>query len=379
MYENKFFLPDGIYLQSHSVGCLPQTTKSSATVNYFDAWQNQGAGAWPAWLTMVEDYCKTLGTLFGANSADFCPQSNVSSALTKILFSLNPLNKELNKAHSKNTLLMSNHDFPSLGFVFSRSQQDGYNIRFLPDDSDLTSLEQWKSHVNDDIKLMLITHVTSDFSERTPVREIIQLAKQKDIITVVDVAQSAGIVPIDFHEWDADFVIGSCIKWLCGGPGAGFLWANPKIVANFNPRDVGWFSHQDPYDFDVHHFKYATGAKRFWGGTPSILPFVIAGHSITCINKIGIDVIARQNQQHSSILLAAAQEQEIKIVSPIDNNRRGGTITLMLSNVANANKLLSQHKVFFDIRRDNCFRFSPHIYNNEEDVDTVAKLLAKLH
>lgn len=161
------------------MGCLPQTTKSSATANYFDTWQNQGGDAWPAWLNMAEDYCKALGILFGANSAVFYPQSNVSSALTKILFSLNPSpNKELNKTHSKNTLLMSDHDFPSLGFVLSRSQRDGYNIRFLPDDSNLTSPEQWKSHINDDIKLMLITHVTSDFSERTPVRDIIQLAKQ---------------------------------------------------------------------------------------------------------------------------------------------------------------------------------------------------------
>jgi len=375
MYQNEFLIPEGIYLQSHSLGCLPQVTKSAET-DYFDIWQQLGSDAWSTWLSMTEDFNIELAKLFNANAADFCPQNNVSSALTKIIFSTNSSQNSLQQ--KKNTLLLSNDDFPSLGFVFSKAQNNRYKLHFIPGDCDITSLDHWKLQITDETQLMLITHVTSDFSKRAPVAEIIQLAKQKNIITVVDIAQSAGIVPIDFLKWDADFVIGSCIKWLCGGPGAGFLWANPKTVNNFSPQDVGWFSHKNPFEFDIHHFEYASDAKRFWGGTPSVLPFIIAARSIKCINKIGIDKITSSNQQLVNILLAAAQESKIKIMSPVETNKRGGTITLKFKNVTKTKKLLIKNKVFFDVRRENCFRFSPHIYNGESEVIAVTKLFENL-
>ena len=105
----------------------------------------------------------------------------------------------------------------------------------------------WDGVLTDKTCCVLITHVQSNNSCRLPVKAITELAHQRNIYSIVDIAQSVGIIPIDLQNWQADFVIGSCVKWLCGGPGSGFLWAQEDIADHCEPLDVGWLSHQKPH------------------------------------------------------------------------------------------------------------------------------------
>jgi selenocysteine lyase/cysteine desulfurase len=168
---------------------------------------------------------------------------------------------------------------------------EGFRLRCIPDTADFASLDCWESTLGDDCCLVLITHVHSNTSRQVPVGDICELARDREVMTVVDVAQSAGVVPIDVNLWNADFVVGSCVKFLCGGPGAGFLWVNDRVLTECQPTDVGWFSHADPFEFDIHHFRYADSALRFWGGTPAVLPYTVAANSLETINQIGIERI----------------------------------------------------------------------------------------
>jgi len=360
-------VPAGSYLLSHSVGCLPVMARPSASDGFFQSWQSLGGNAWPSWLTYIDTFCQALATLFNAKAEQFCPQSNVSSALTKIIYSL---------PHTphKNTILLSENDFPSLGFVLSLAQQRGWQLRFLAKDTPIYDLETWRKQLTPDVKLVFITHVNSVQSQRAPVKALIALAKQHDIISIVDIAQSAGVIPIDLTQWAADFVVGSCVKWLCGGPGAGFLWVNPAILMQCRPLDVGWFSHDDPFEFDIHHFKYATDAKRFWGGTPSVLPYLIAASSITLIHQIKVAKIYDHNQALLDILHQGAMEHGIEALSPRSKKHRGGTLTLKLNHPTQTVSLFNQHQILFDVRQQNGFRFSPHIYNTTEEIQALGQL-----
>ena len=360
-HKQDFLLPDGTYLLSHSVGCPPRAAREAAE-RFFELWGTRGGEAWEGWLASIGDFQKSLATLLGGEAAEFCPQANISSALAKILSSL-PRRK------GKTKLLLSELDFPSAGFALAQAERAGYAFEFIPAESDTSSLECWRRHLTPDTQLVLVTHVLYGNSRLNPVAEIVRCAQRHDVFTLVDVAQSAGVVPIDLRAWGADFVVGSSIKWLCGGPGAGFLWANPAGVGQFEPSDVGWFSHEDPFEFRIQNFRYASDARRFWGGTPSVLPYVIARASIDIVNRLGVANVREHNRALTERLVRAALERGLTLRTPQDPARRGGTVCVAFPDPQRVYQQLKEAKIFVDVRPTYGVRFSPHIYNDAEDVD----------
>lgn len=363
--DKAFIKPDGIYLLNHSVGLLPAGTRRYVDRHFFDIWESQ-AQPWNAWIEETESFKTSLGRLLNAAAGDFCPQTNISSAITKILYSLP------DKAGRK-TLVLSEQDFPSTGFVFDRARLQGYRVKFIPRDADLLDTDTWKAYLSDDVLCVFITHVLSNTSARVPVGDITALAAGRGIVSIVDIAQSVGVVPIDLQRWQADFVVGSCVKWLCGGPGAGYLWANPAMVAKCNPVDVGWFSHENPFAFDIHDFRYAADARRFWGGTPAVLPFVVADHSIQVALSVGIEKIRAHNIELTRALMDAVDPARLR--TPPGPGERGGTVVV---DFADRQPLVEQRLksagVHFDSRASG-IRLSPHIYTGRAEIDTVVACL----
>lgn len=369
MYSSLFHLPPGVYLLSHSVGCLPKTTLQ-AQADFFNLWRSKGGNSWDEWLAHIEAFCQSLAALFNGRPDQFCPQVNISSAVTKIIAALPP-------RPGKNIILLSELDFPSIGFTLEQARRLGYEIRRMPavEGSSPFPLEQWAEYLTADVQVALITHVLYGNSYRNPVKAIVALAQQQEIHTIVDIAQASGVVPVDVQEWSADFVAGSCVKWLCGGPGAGFMWVNDGILAQLRPIDVGWWSHENPFEFDITDFRYAPDARRFWGGTPSILPYVVARSGIEQIRAISPQTTQAHNHNLTNILIEAAQENDWPLLTPADPALRGGTVCIGFPNAPEIVAALNTANIKVDARPSYGVRFSPHIYTTEEQIEETAETL----
>ena len=260
-----------------------------------------------------------------------------------------------------------------MGFVTQQAERLGYQTRMIPASTDPQDCSTWQDYLSEDIGVALVTHVHSNTSALMPVADITALARQRGIVTVVDIAQSVGVVPIDLAQWQADFVLGSCVKWLCGGPGAGFLWADPDIIQQCEPVDVGWFSHANPFEFDINDFRYAEDALRFWGGTPSVLPYVMAGHSIAVLQDIGIDSVREHNLGFNQAIIDSLEPTSV--LTPATPAHRGGTLVLQFGAQQQAiEQGLNAAGVRFDARATG-LRMSPHIYNNNEEMEVVIECL----
>lgn len=359
---SEFLTPGtGPYVLTHSVGCLPRAAHGALEAGYLKPWAQRGGNAWPDWLERIEEFRAALARLFGGKPADFCAQGNLSSGLVKVLSALRP------DAH-RSTLLAAEETFPSLGFVLDRATRRGWQARFCahrPDDPDA-----WAAALTGDVRAVLVTHVHSNSGRVAPVAEIARLCAQRDILCIVDVAQSAGILPLDFPALGADVVLGSCVKWLCGGPGAGFLWIRPDLVSRLEPDDVGWFSHAEPFEMDIHSFRYAPDARRFWGGTPSIAPYVVAAASLRVIHDLRVESILAHNRR-----LIAAFRDALPAAwrSRLPAWPTGGTLCIPLGDrqpeIAAA---LRAAGVQFDCRGDVA-RISFHACNTDGDAVQVAR------
>jgi selenocysteine lyase/cysteine desulfurase len=259
---------------------------------------------------------------------------------------------------------MTEDAFPSLGYV---CQKLGLHVRYIGRSEATTDPGVWAEHLTD-VDLVLITHVHSNTGQLIPAAEITGLARDRGITSIVDVAQSVGVIPIDLGAWDADVVVGSCVKWLCGGPGAGWLWAHPDLIDRCEPVDVGWFSHEDPFEFDIHQFRYASDALRFWGGTPAVVAPAIAARSIELIDEIGVDQIRRHNLEMTDRLVEGLGAL---LVSPLAHHRRSGTIIVDPASATEAvGRALRDAGIAVD-HRPSGFRLSPHIYTSSADIDAT--------
>ncbi|GHA10027.1 class V aminotransferase [Arenicella chitinivorans] len=364
--SSEFATTDDIYLLAHSIGKMPRNAVAYAQQHFYDSWQSSSESIWPQWLNEIESFKSALAALFNADASEFCPQTNVSSALSKLVSSL-PKNS------TKRTIVMTDNDFPSAGFVLQQMQNLGFTLRVIDKQQDPLDLNHWADAIDETVCAVFITHVHYNTNRRVNVQEICRLARAQDAISIVDIAQSAGIVPIDLQRWQADAVIGSCIKWLCGGPGAGYLWVRSELVSQLEPLDLGWFSHDNPFEFDINHFEYAASSNRFWGGTPSVLPFVIATNSIQLINRIGVEHIRRHNLVLSDRLLAELPAQA-QLVSPLSANQRGGTLVIKFDQQERVAQQLQKSGVLFDAREYG-IRMSPHIYTQTDEIETCIQAL----
>jgi kynureninase len=140
-------------------------------------------------------------------------------------------------------------------------------------------------------------------------------------------------------------------------------------VERFEPTDVGWFSHEDPFEFRIQSFRYAADARRFWGGTPSVLPYMVARASIELINRIGVANVRAHNRALTERLVRAALERGLTLRTPHDPALRGGTVCVAFQDSQRVYERLKEEKVFVDVRPAYGVRFSPHIYNDAEDID----------
>lgn len=366
-----FNLPEGHYFLSHSVGCLPKKAETSLAENFLTPWKMSGGDAWPIWLDTIDAFCASLGKLLHGQEPDFCPQSNLSSGFTKWLMSL-PETQSI-KTATKRKILIHQTAFPSMGFVCNAMQKMGFELVFIPASEPVSNKETWEQAINKDVFCVLATHVHSNTGAVAPIEHIAMLCEKYNSYFAVDIAQSAGILPINLTSWNADAVFGSCVKWLCGGPGAGFMWVNPQTTEMLSPIDVGWFSHQNPFEMDINHFQYAQGAKRFWGGTPNVAPFALARGSVETLLEIGQQNIFAHNRRLANELLINIEDC---LQASIDLENNGGTLCIELPD-ANINMLeseLQRQHCYFDVR-GNVMRFSFHIYNTLPQIELLIEAI----
>ncbi len=365
MDRDKFHLPGKHYFLSHSVGAQPKTMDAAMATGFADPWRREGAGVWDTWFETLALARAGLAPLIGADPNDLCLQSNVSSGISKILFSLP-------ERTGRTKIVLSEDDFPTVGFALAQARRIGYELVFLPGGARLADPDAWAPAFEDDVQLVATTRVYSNSSVMAPAGEIARRAREAGVFSLLDVAQAAGAVPVRLNEWAPDFAVGTALKYLCGGPGAAFLWVQSDTAAQCAPMDVGWFSHENPFELDIRHFEYAQGAARYTGGTPSIAPAAGALAGFEIIGAHGIDAIYAHNQALLSRLFDGLPDGAVQ--SMMTEGARGSGVLVKVRDYDAAAADLAEAGVIHDTRQ-GLARLSVHLYNDENDIDALLAAL----
>ena len=352
---------------SHSVGAQPTGWAAAVDASVADPWRTEGFGVWTPWFETIDRFKAGLAGLIGARPADICPMPNVSAGVARVLFSLP-------ERARRTKIVLTEDDFPTVGFALAQGRRMGYELVFLPGGERLADPDAWAPAFHDDVQLVVATQVYSNTSVLAPCAEICRRARERGVFSLIDAAQAAGTVPVNLDKWGADFGVGTSLKYLCGGTGAAWLWANKDTAGRTAPMDVGWFSHADPYEFDIHHFEYAEGVTRFAGGTPSIAPLAGACAAHEILAARGVSEINAYNQALLDRLFAGLPSAAV--LSTTLAGHRGSAALIAVRDYDAAARDLKEAGIVHDTRK-GAVRVSVHLYNDEEDVDALVDVLSQ--
>jgi kynureninase len=264
-------------------------------------------------------------------------------------------------------------------YVYEAHARDGkLRIEIVKSDDGITvPLERMLAAIDESTLLVPFSHVLFKSGFLQDARAIIERAHEVGAMVVLDTYQSAGTVPFSVKELNADFATGGSVKWLCGGPGAGYLYVRPDLQTKLEPKTTGWMAHEAPFAFDTS-LRYAPNITRFLHGSPAIPALYAAQSGYKIINAIGVENIREKSVRQTSYLIDLAEEAGFEITSPRDPERRGGTITVAHEHAAAITKELIRREFIVDYRPGAGVRISPHFYTTDEELGLVIAEMKKI-
>ena len=366
-------LERAVYLISHSLGAMPKATHERLQ-EYADIWATRGVRAWAeGWWDMPVTVGNEVARIIGADPGTVVMHQNVSVCQSLILSCLKP-------TPQRNKIVYSELNFPSVMYVYEAHARDGsLRIETVKSDDGITvPLERMLAAIDETTLLVPFSHVLFKSAFLQDAKAIIDRAHEVGAMVVLDTYQSAGTVPFSVKELNADFATGGSVKWLCGGPGAGYLYVRPDLQNKLEPKTTGWMAHEAPFAFDTE-MHYASNITRFLHGSPAIpaLYAAISGYQI--INEIGLEKIRAKNVRQTEYLINLAEEAGFKVTSPKDAARRGGTITVAHEHAAAMAKELIRREFIIDYRPGAGVRISPHFYTTDDELELVIREMKKIN
>jgi kynureninase len=330
-----------VYMISHSLGAMPRRTRERLN-EFADAWDTRGIRAWEeGWWEMPITVGNLIGKIIGAGEGETVMHQNVSIC-QQIVLSCFDWTKKRNKIVSEAM------NFPSNLYNYEQLQA---RLVTVPSPDGMTiPLAAMLAAIDEETALVSVSHVLFRSS------------------FVQDLA--AGTVPLNVRELGVDFAVGGSVKWLLGGPGAGFLYVRRELWPELKPAATGWAAHSQPFLFAPEH-DYDPGISRFLNGTPNVPAMYSAMSGYEIINEIGVPAIREKSVRQTERLIALAEEAGFRVNSPRNPAQRGGTVVIDVPNGYEIVKELARRDYLMDYRPGAGIRVAPHFYTKDEELELV--------
>jgi kynureninase len=363
-YRDRFpILRDTTYLINHSLGAMPAAAEQRV-VEYAQTWKTRGIRAWAeGWWEMPMTVGDQIGRIIGAPPGSTVMHQNVAIAEAIALSCFRPVDP------LRNRVVYEEGNFPSVRYLYQA--QPDLDVVVVPNDVAIVEA------IDERTLLVPVTHVLFKTGAIQDVRAIVRRAHEVGAHVILDAYQSAGIVPLDVAELNVDFAVGGSVKWLCGGPGNGWLYVRPDLADVLEPTFTGWQAHARPFSFEPEQ-DYAQGAARFLTGTPNV-PALYAGTAgYDVIEEIGVERIRANSLRHTQLLIDLIDAAGFEVGSPRDPERRGGTVTVRTPEFEAVHRELGELRILCDFRPDAGIRLGPHFYNTDDELRYTAAQIAEI-
>ncbi len=364
-YRERFpILERSTYLINHSLGAMPAAAEERL-LDYAREWRERGVRAWTeGWWETSMAVGDRLGRIFGAPPGSTVMHQNVAVATAVVLscFEFEP---------PRNRIVYGEGEFPSVRYQYQAQRRRGAELEILPDAAAVAEA------IDERTLLVPISHVLFRTGEIQDVEPVIARAREVGAVVVLDAYQSVGTVPLDVTALGVDFALGGSVKWLCGGPGAGWLYVRPELAERLEPTLTGWQAHARPFGFEPEQ-DYAEGAGRFLTGTPNVPALYAATAGYDIVAEVGVEAIRTRSMRHTALIAELADAAGFELVSPREPERRGGSVVVRTPEFVAVQQELEARGILCDARPDAGIRLGPHFFNTDDEIRRAVEQMAEI-
>lgn len=325
----------GGYFLYHSIGIYPgkQDDLAQAMAEFSAVWAAPNDKQWGYVLRKRQDFIDRWRRLINVPKGSLTTVDNVTEGLQKILRAL-PDGMLKGKR-----VLVAADCFPSLHFLLAGlAPKLGFTLTTVPlsEGRAWVETQDYLAHWGRDVGLALLTWVTSIGSSKMDYPALVAHGRAMGSLMVADITQGAGLMPFDAMNPRVDFVVSTSLKWLCGTPGAGILYADKDLIPTLTPEGRGWFSQNNPFSWDLDKFEYAPDVRRFDTGTPGSVAAIASLPALEWFAKQDLTEVAAHNRRLVDRVIERADRLGLALHSPRDPDRRGGAVMIRMPDKAEA-------------------------------------------
>jgi kynureninase len=368
-----------VYLISNSLGAMPRKARQGLE-RFLSLWDREGVTAWQKeWWDLGRRVGDKVARLIGAGPGQVTMMTHATQAHWVALST-----RFLWPARSRRRrVVLSGEDFPSsLYVVESVCRMMNWEPVVVSGASSGLDAEPLLRAIDDRTLFVATSHVHFKTSTVQNIGAICRRARAVGALSLIDGYHAPGAIPVNVKKLDADFYIGGCLKWLCGGPGAAFLFVRPEIAAVARPVLTGWAAHRQPFLFHLK-MDYANKSRRFQSGTPAVPSLYAAQAGLDIIKEIGLAQIRRKSLRLTEQIIVRAEERRFPLLTPREHSRRGGHVAFHIPHAFQIKQALEAQGIKVDYRKGKAgeadlLRAGPHFYNKEEEVDVLFREMDRL-
>ncbi len=355
------------YLNSCSQGALSRRVRA-AYEEYLDGWDANGA-EWGHWVERAEAARAAFARLLGASPGEVAVTTSVSQGVSAVVSALDLARRP--------RIVISEDEFPTVGQIAHAQELRGAEVVHVAPEADGSiPPERFAEAIDERTALVCCTTISYRTGHRHDVAEIARLAHEAGALCLADSYQAIGAIDLDARALGVDFVTGGTVKYLLASAGLGFLYVRGELFPALVPTQTGWFADEDIFRMDISDYSPAADARRFDAGTPPV-PNIYAGLAgVSIVEEAGTQAIEEHVRGLTTRLIDGLDQLGAVVVTPREPDRRGPLVCVKSTDVRTLVDTLGAVRIVCS-ERDSNLRIALHVYNVDEDVDTILAALAR--
>ena len=350
--RNRFELPDGlIYLDGNSLGPLPVGVRERVAAVVADEWGSDLITSWNThdWIGLPARAGVKIARLIGAAEDTVVVGDTTSVQLFKLLVAATRLRP------GRRVIVTDATMFPTDSYIASSvARMTGSEIRWCEPSDVAASLDE-------DVAVLALTHVDYRSGRMHDAAALTAAAHAVGALACWDLCHSAGVVPVELAQWNADLAVGCGYKYLNGGPGApAFAYVHPRWHDLLDQPLTGWLGHAEPFAFE-QNYRPAPGIAKVLTGTPSVLSMSALDAALDAFDGVSMAELRAKSLALTDYLIALADEHltayGVTVEAPREHDRRGSQVCLRHSEAYGLVQALIARGVVGDFRAPDLARF----------------------
>ncbi|MCV2874977.1 kynureninase [Rhodobacteraceae bacterium XHP0102] len=368
-----FYIPEGmIYLDGNSLGPLPIAAKQAAARALEQEWGEMLITAWnrAGWIDLPRKLGDRIAPLIGAEPKTVQVGDTLSLKLYQALGAALAMT-------DRKVILSDQGNFPSDLYMAQgliQTMDQGHVLRTV-------APEAVEAALDDRVGVLMLTEVDYRTGRRHDMARLTERARDLGIITIWDLAHSAGAFPVHLAQTGADFAVGCSYKYLNGGPGApAFIYVAPQHRDHAHTVLNGWLGHATPFAFPLEYTP-ATGVDRMRIGTPAVVQMQILDAALDIWNGVNLEDLRSASVALSERLIAGIEAScpDLRLASPRDATMRGSQVSFHFGEAYALCQALIARGIIGDFRAPDILRFGiAPLYIGEAEIDAAIAAIAQI-